>query len=384
MNSKQRIRALMTGQPIPDPVESLYITWPEYGWRFSGHSCWELVLGDVDAVAVFDRAMQRHPSGFAHGPADRMGNRWALDKIVEADTSEGVRFRCPQTGRRWLFRHDSHVLTEIEPQQSKQPPVAPDSGESAAAALPRTPAEAEEWFRRRTGGASPAPAHDPNLDRAIRRWGADRFMVTCTLSPFVAVIYTLGYETALILLAESPRVFVRLEELYLEHYSAHYAWAARAGYDGGHIVDSYAGADTISPATYRDWVAPIHRQCAAMIRGHGLIADLYNPGYIMPMLPDLRGQGWHAIRIDDRCKGIEQDIGEARRILGTDQCLFGNMDAYALLRGDWSEIAARARYQQEGAGRTGPLIISNGSGLCDATDPAVVDRWLAYARELVS
>lgn len=48
------------------------------------------------------------------------------------------------------------------------------------------------------------------------------------------------------------------------------------------------------------------------------------------------------------------------------------MDAYALLRGDWTEIAERARRQQESAERDGPLIISNGSGLCDGTDPSIV------------
>lgn len=311
-----------------------------------------------------------------------MGNRWALDKIIEAETDEGVIFRCPKTGRRWLFRNDSHVLTELgaAPEASNTETAA----EPVAGAIPQTIGEAEEWFRRHIGEASAAPTYEPGLDRAISHWGGERFMVTCTLSPFVAVIYALGYEPALIMLAESPRVFARLEEMYLEHFTAHYAWAARAGYDGVHIVDSYTGADTISPAVYRHWVAPIHRQCAAVIKRHGLLADLYIPGYMMPMLSDLRGQGWNAIRVEDRCKGIEQDIGEVRRLLGPDQCLFGNMDAYALLRGDWPEIAARARHQQETAGSTGPFIISNGSGLCDATQPAVVDRWLAYAMELAS
>lgn len=379
MNSKQRVRAVMAGEACAHPVVSLYVSWPEYGWRFSGHPCWELILGDVDALPVHDRLFQRHPSDFAAGPVDRMGNRWALDKIIECETPEGVHFRCPKTGRRWLFRQDSHVLTEIHAETETIRTV-----EEAGGSVPRTVAEAEDWFRRRYGGASAAPAHDPACDRAIQRWGRDLFMVTCTLSPFVAVVYALGYEPALTLLAESPRVFARLEELHLEYYAAHYEWAALAGYDGGHMVDSYTGADTISPATYRDWVAPIHRQCAAMIHRCGLLADLYLPGYMMPMLTDLRGQGWDAIRLEDRCKGIEQDIGEIRRVLGSDQCLFGNMDAYALLRGDWSEIAARARYQWEVAGRTGPFIISNGSGLCDATEPAIVDRWLDYARALAS
>lgn len=67
MISKQRVRAVMTGQTVSPPMVALYITWPEYGWRFSGHKCWELVLGDVDAIAVYDRVFQRYPSDFAPG-----------------------------------------------------------------------------------------------------------------------------------------------------------------------------------------------------------------------------------------------------------------------------------------------------------------------------
>jgi uroporphyrinogen-III decarboxylase len=200
----------------------------------------------------------------------------------------------------------------------------------------------------------------------------------------VAVVYALGFETGLMLLAAEPRVFARLEELYLDFYEEHYAWASQAGYAGGHMVDSYSGTDTISPEVYRDWVAPIHRQCADMIHRHGLLADLYIPGHVMPILEHLAGQGWDALRIEDTCKSWEQDIGEARRILGDEQCLFGNMSAYALLRGDWEEIRLRAKYQHDAAGRTGPFIISNGSGIPDRTDPHIVDRWIEYACELAS
>jgi len=206
----------------------------------------------------------------------------------------------------------------------------------------------------------------------------------CTLAPYVAVVYALGFEVGLTLLAAEPKVFARLEELYLDFYEEHYAWASQAGYVGGHMVDSYSGADTISPASYRDWVAPIHRQCAEMIHRQGLRADLYIPGNVMPILEHLAYQGWDALRIEDTCKDQEQDIGQARRVLGAEQCLFGNMSAYALLRGDWEEIGTRARYQHEAAGRNGPFVISNGSGIPDRTDPHIVDRWIEHSCELAS
>mgnify|MGYP005837963361 CR=1 FL=1 len=119
-----------------------------------------------------------------------------------------------------------------------------------------------------------------------------------------------------------------------------------------------------------------------MIQSKGLKADIYIPGYCMPLLESLAAQRWDAIRLDDLCHGREQDIAEARRVLGPEQCLFGNMSAHALLRGDWADIEARALYQYETGGNGKAFIISNGSGICDATDPTIIDRWLGYARSI--
>jgi uroporphyrinogen-III decarboxylase len=311
-----------------------------------------------------------------------MGSGWLRGKTLERQDSQNVTFRCEQSGRRWRFHLESHVLVEVDG-AGVRVGHAPHAGDVRASAQPpKTIAEADAWFRRRHEGRSSAPAHPPHADRAVAKWGDRHFMVTCTLGPFVAVAYSFGYESSLILLAEHPRVFAHLATLFLQHFEAHYEWAAKAGYDGGHIVESWVSADTISPDPYRRWIAPIHRDAARMIQSKGLKADIYNPGYSMPLLLHLRGQGWDAIRLDDLCRGQDQDIGEARKILGPGQCLFGNMSAYSLLRGEWKDISARTLYQYEAAGKEGAFIISSGSGICDQTDPAIIDRWLSYARSL--
>lgn len=382
MTPKQRVLEAMAGRRPSEPAVSVYISWPEYGWRLSGHKAWEVVLGAVDGLAVTDRALRRHRSDFVGGPIGQMGTGWACDKEILAETDEATTFRCPKTGRTWRFSHDSHCLIEVDAAGQ----ALADTPEHATPAddPPRTIPEAEDWFRRRYADAPRTPSHAPADDAVIQRWGQTHYTAVCTLSPYIAVIYALGFEPGLMLLASEPRVFARLEELYLEFYEPHYAWAAQAGYDGGHMVDSYASADIISPATYRDWVAPIYRQSVAMIHRQGLLADLYTPGQVMPMLEHLAGQGWDALRIEDACKGQEQDIGLARKALGPEQCLFGNLSAYALLAGDWEDIQRRARYQHEAAGQSGPFIISNGSGLPDRTDPDIVDRWIEFACELAS
>ena len=244
---------------------------------------------------------------------------------------------------------------------------------------PSSISEANDWFKKRYENLSPIPTFPPEEDPAIAKWGKEYFMITPTLGPFVAVAYSFGFEPSLLLLAEYPKVFVHIAELFLQRFEAYFEWAAKAGYDCGHMVESWCTADLISPETYKNWVAPLHRQSAAMIKSKGLKAELYNPGWSMPILPYFKEQGWDILRFDDQCKGQEQDIAEIRRILGPDQCLYGNMNAYSLLKGDWDDITARAQYQYEKAGKTGPFIMSNGSGVCDKTDPTIINKWINYS-----
>lgn len=380
--SRERVKAVMEGRTPDRPAVSVYISWPEYGWRFTGHSIWEAVLGRIDGMAAMDCMLKRHPTDFASGPIGAWGSGWLDGKTLEREDADFAFFRETAGGRRWRFDRRSHVLVEVGADGDVRDHAQHPGDSRAALKPPGTIAEAEDWFRQGPGAVSEGAAPAPDFEPAYARWGGRYFMTTCTVGPYVAVGYALGFEPALTLLAENPRVYARLMELYLGQFRSHYEKAAQVGYDGGHMVESWCSADLIAPSVYRNWVAPLHREAARMIQACGLKADLYSPGWFMPMLDAVREQGWDAIRIDDQCRGVDQDIGEARRLLGPDQCLFGNMSSYSLWRGDWDEIKARTRSQFDAAGRGAPFIISTGSGLCDETDPAVVDRWLAYAIEV--
>jgi len=85
-------------------------------------------------------------------------------------------------------------------------------------------------------------------------------------------------------------------------------------------------------------------------------------------------------RVEERCKGVEMDIGAIRREVGPQQCLFGNFDSYLLLRGDRAAIAREVERQVRAAGRDGAFIMGAGSPICDATDADTVDFWLAVTR----
>lgn len=248
MTGRDRVLTAMEGRRPEEPPVSLYITWPEYAWRYLDIPLWEVIFGEYDGIEAWNRVLSRHPADFAPGPVGMMGSGWLRGKTREQQDDRSVVFRCDETGRRWRFDLVSHSLIEVD-----EAGAAIERAETSQTTvyMPCNITEADAWFRRRHNSAS-GPSHDPSSDRAIAKWKPmGYFMVTCTIGPFVAVVFAFGYENAMVLLAERPRVFAHLEALYLQYFEDHYSWAARAGYDGGHIVESYCSADTISPDTYR-------------------------------------------------------------------------------------------------------------------------------------
>jgi len=376
MTPKQRIYAILEGKNVDRAPFHLYITWPEYGWKLTGFPVWEILFGELDGIEIFDKILKKHISDIAHGPVGKIGNGWLKDKKIIKETHEYVFFECTKTNKKWRFDINSHVLVEIDDSGCIIPSKHPGNSRLAEE-IPTTLAEAQDWFEKRYRNI-PYELPPPQDELAVKKWGKEYFMVTSTLGPFVSVAYSFGFEQSMFLLAEYPDIFINLAELFIQRYEIHYEWAKQAGYDCGHMVESWCSADVISPDTYKNWIAPIHRQAVSMIKSKGLKAELYNPGWSIPLLPFFREQGWDIIRFDDQCHGAEQDIAVIRNTLGSEQCLYGNMNAYSLLGGNWDDIAERTRYQYEKGAKTGPFIMSNGSGICDKTEPEIIDRWIDY------
>jgi uroporphyrinogen-III decarboxylase len=66
-------------------------------------------------------------------------------------------------------------------------------------------------------------------------------------------------------------------------------------------------------------------------------------------------------------------------MVGPDQCLMGNFDAYLLARGDRDAIRSEVHRQIDSAGPRA-FIMGTGSPICDATEPDVIDFWINEIR----
>ena len=379
MTPKERMLAAMEGRS-PDCVPVAPYFWgEEYVWRLMGKPVWRISLGPRDTWKDIIRAVQqRHDADWVVP----LGGGTGFLEGKEVEERDGrVLITDPQSGRRWEYLMEGRRVVELDPQGR----AIPDSAKTTGVLHdPITTVEnADRWFE--AHGYSQASADDETLEGGPRDWlvqsyGERYFVVGVVGGGFHQLCYALGLETALIMMVEAPRVAAYMLERFMAGVPGTARRLAASGYDAGFVVDSYASADIISPRMYADWIAPIHRAHAQAINAAGLKSILYNTGNIMPLLPTIKTLGFHALSFEERCKGVEMDIGVIREAVGPEQCLFGNFDSYLLLRGDRVKIGAEVARQIAAGGRDGGFIMGTGSPVCDATDPDVVDFFTADAR----
>jgi len=376
MTSRERMHmALEGGKPDQVPVAP-YIWGAEFVWKLMGKPIWQVQLGSYSTLDYCEAIQRRYECDWVI-PLSRGEGFLEGKEVVE----EGGRvwISDPKTGRKWEFLSDGHLLVEMDAAGQPMTDEATTHG-VVVENPPTTKAEVDAWFERRRqnhpGRWDQPPAPD------FRRRFPDTFLIGRITTCCYAVGTILGFDTALILLHEHPEVFCYMAEKILEGLPERCQRLAQEGCDAGFTYDLWCSADVISPATYRNWIAPLHRQMSDEMHRAGLKSILYFCGNILPMLPAFKELGWDAITFEEQVKGTEQPIAEVRKILGPKQCIFGNFDAYVLLSGDKAKIESEVRRQIETAGKDGAFVMGIGSPVCDGTDPEIVDFWIKTTRQI--
>jgi len=380
MTPKQRMLAALEGkQPDCVPVAP-YFWGEEYVWKLLGRPIWQVSLGPPDTSKEIIRAIQqRHDCDWVIPLGG--GSGFLEGKQVEEKQGRVV-ITDPASGRRWEYLAKGRRLVELD---SQGQPLSERAKTTGVLHDPITSkGEADRWFESHAyfdavETARPS-AEEKGPDWLVKEYGERYLTARGVGGGFHQLCYSLGLETALIMMMEAPRVAAYMLERFMAGVSQRARQLAKRGYDAGFVVDSYASADIISPQTYADWIAPIHRAHAQAIKEAGLKAILYNTGNNLPLLPVLRTLGFDALSFEERNKGVEMDIALIRQGVGPELCLFGNFDAYLLLRGDREAIAREVGQQIRAGGSEGAFIMGTGSPMCDATEPDTIDFWIAKTR----
>lgn len=372
MTSRERMIAALEGANVDALPVTPWFWGAEYVWKLVGRPIWEVMHGPGDMrMAVLQALDSRHGCDWLiplhHSSGELHG------KTRSREDSAHIYFIDDGTSEEWVFHKEGHWLVRAEDARK-----ARIDHEGANVEPPKNRAEADEWLKRHHPRLQhPPEPHTP--DRTLPERFPDRFLCACVMPPFASFAYTMGFEPALMLLHDDPALCAYIIERTMAHVPAGCDALAADGFDGGMMVDSWASADIMSPATYADWVAPLHKAMSDELHRAGLKSIMYNTGNILPLLDSIAGLGYDAISPEERIKGVEMDIGAIRSAVGPDQCLFGNFDSYLLLAGDRAAIREEVRRQVRAAGPRA-FVMGTGSPICDGTDPEVVDFWIEEVR----
>jgi len=376
MTSKERmLTALEGGMPDIVPIAP-YFWGAEYRWKVVGVPLWELLYGDRELSFIAnDKLQQRHPCDwiFVHG----FGSGWLKDKKVEGQ--DGRVFITDTDGTKYEFLKDGHQLVLIDARDSQRPNTGIVDKNI------KTKEDIDKLFggpRKRREKSKIEISENDWQRRLIKKYGDHVLMVAGGISPFVHACYTLGFETSLIMMKETPEVFIYLEDRLYEDSLPNYERIRAYRYDAILIAESWASVDIISPQQYADFAFPYQKAAIDATHEQGLKAILYSTGSLIPILPKMRELGADAITIEEGRKGDPMDIGKVREIVGPKTCIFGNFDAEnVLLRGSKEDIEKEVIRQVNSAGQNGAFIMGTGSPICDDTDPQQIDYFIEMTRK---
>lgn len=373
MTSRERMIAALEGRDIDQIPVAPYFWGAEYGWKLVGKPIWEVLHGNGDmTLAILEALNERHECDWVIPLHSSSG--MLQGKSYKHEDYSHVYFIDEQTGKEWVFHKEGHWLIQIDK-------IGKTRGDNLGSGVepPRNRAEADDWLKQHFPHLEDPPKpYKPN--RRFRERFPDKFLCAITIAPFAGLAYVLGFEPTLILLHADPSLCAYMIERTMAHVPAHCHQLASDGFDGGLMCDSWASADIMSPDTYINWVTPLHKIVSEELHKVGLKSVMYNTGNVLPLLETVASLGYDAISVEEHIKGVRIDIKEVRKAVGSDQCLFANFDSYLLERGDRDAIRQEIQRQITAAGPRS-FVMSTGSPVCDATDPDIVDFWIAETRK---
>lgn len=128
-----------------------------------------------------------------------------------------------------------------------------------------------------------------------------------------------------------------------------------AGADIVFVSDPASSGDAISKKQYEEWGAPYTKRLVNMIKRSGVKTILHICGNTTDRLELMVGTGVDCLSLDGAV-----NFEDARKILGPNFCLMGNVDTTLLAMGEAKAVEEKAKETLQKAGKDGTLLLSGG------------------------
>lgn len=128
-----------------------------------------------------------------------------------------------------------------------------------------------------------------------------------------------------------------------------------AGADIVFVSDPASSGDAISKKQYEEWGVPYTTRLVKMIKRSGLKTILHICGNTTDRLELMAQTGVDCLSLDGAV-----NFEDARKILGPNFCLMGNVDTTLLAMGEAKAVEEKAKETLQKAGKDGCLLLSGG------------------------
>jgi len=149
-----------------------------------------------------------------------------------------------------------------------------------------------------------------------------------------------------------------------------------AGADILFISDPTSSGDVISKKQWEDWGLPLTARLVKLVKRSGVKTIMHICGNTENRLESLAKTGIDCLSLDEAV-----DFEKARKILGPDYCLMGNVSTTLMAMGSPEEVQEATKEVIRKAGKDGHLMVSGGCLLAENCPPENMRAMVKAAKE---
>jgi uroporphyrinogen decarboxylase len=199
----------------------------------------------------------------------------------------------------------------------------------------------------------------PVIVEGVRRLrelcGGEKVVVAYLQAPFRLAAMLRGVERFLKDCLQKRETVLQLLEIVTSSQIVYGTALGHAGADLIEVSDPMSSGDIVVRKQYRELGFSYSRRLIQHLKLSGVKVIHHACGNTTDRLDMFRDLGADVLSLDQAVS-----LGEARRILGDDIILFGNVDPLVLLNGTPSDVKNLSKECIEKAGRRGSFILSSG------------------------
>ena len=219
----------------------------------------------------------------------------------------------------------------------------------------------------------------------IEKYGDTVFLLAASEAPFPTCHRALGFEKFYDSIINDTSLLHAIMERHTESIIQRAKALAQMGIHGMRINEYWCSAELISEKHYLELAFPYEQKFIRGIRDAGLVAILEFLGSVGPRLPHIAKLGVNCLQTESSLKGYRNDVGEYRKVLGEEVCIFGNSRILQVIeQGDEEVWRQDALEQARGVGKQRRYAICAGGPTTWATTPDRLRRYGEFTRKVLA